>query len=174
MTKKLKVYLDTNFIYDWFKRKAEEIKENKEFFETGKLIYLKRNSNFIEAFSSFFTLIEVTNRLKEDFRLTTETIVRLLSFFEEQYPVEILENVKLDKDTLEWFLKGIQWKDAIQLNIAKNENLFLITEDVYLMKFSRKKFYDNVTNFKGLQRKIKRIKFLNHSASFLLKASPFS
>ena len=172
MTKKLKVYLDTNFIYDWFKRKAEEIKENRDFYETGKLAYLKENSSFIEAYSSFFTLIEVANRLREDFQLTKEAIIRLLALFEELYPVEILEEVRLDKETLKWFLEGIQWKDCIQLDISKNENCIFVTDDNSLIRKVRKS-YRKITNFKGLQRKVNRIRFFGHLASSLLRSFPF-
>ena len=126
---KLKIYLDTNFIYDYFQRKVQELTNGKKFFEIGKLTFIEDNLKFIEAYTSFFTLIEIANRLKEEFKLTPEEIIQLIEDFTSSYKITILDNVVLTKDTLTWFLSNIFLKDSIQLNIAKNEGLVFTTED---------------------------------------------
>lgn len=170
--KQLKLYLDTNFIYDYFQRKVEELAKGKEFFETGKLTFIENNKESIESYTSFFTLIEVANRLKEDFKLTSEEIIQLIKNFTSSHKITILDNVVLTKDALIWFLSGISWKDSIQLNIAKNEESIFITDDEKLFRRARK-FYTKILKFKGLKKQVNLIKS-SVSASSLLRFFPFS
>lgn len=170
--KQLKIYLDTNFIYDYFQRKMKEPTEGKEFFETRKLTFIENNTEFIESYTSFFTLIEIANRLKEEFKLTSDEIVHIIEDFTSSHKIVILDNVILTKDTLTWFLSDMSWKDSIQLNIAKNEGLIFVTEDEKLFRRARK-FSANVLNFKGLKNRVELIKASLFAAA-LLRFFPFS
>lgn len=168
MSEKLRIYLDTNIIYDWFQKKTEELLHGKEFTEIRRVTFIEENLEFLEVYTSFFTLIEIASRLKEDFKLTPDQINRQLRFFVTNYPIQIIKSIKLDDETLKYFLSNISWKDSIQLNIAKNENLSLVTEDEKLHR-KGKKFYKEITNFSGLVRRVDRIRIQIKEGAYLLK-----
>jgi len=167
MTEKLKVYLDTNIIYDYFQRTAKEIVENKEFRNVKKLLFIQNNPDFLEAYTSFFTLIEVADRIMRDFDLKPERVRKIIESFIQDYKIEILRSVTLTEETLDWFLSNISMKDAIQLNIALNERLVFITEDDKLFRKARK-ITENVMKFNRLVRIIKNLKRREQASSILM------
>lgn len=149
--KKLRIYLDTNVIYGYFKRRIEEQKFGKTYIEPEAMKFLKEKSNLIQSFTSFFTMLEVADNLTKDLILTQSEIMNFIRSFRMIYPIKILEQVKIDGESLKWFLHGMELKDTIQLNIAKNLGALFISDDKKLISLA-KKFHKNSFTFQELKR----------------------
>jgi predicted nucleic acid-binding protein len=157
---KLKIYLDTNIIYGFFKNLVKRIFTGKEFKIPRKIQVVQRNLMRIEPLTSFFTLIEVIEGLKKwaekkKRTLTIEEIVSLIEFFKENFKVEILRSVWITERTIQYVLSGIEWKDAIQLEIARVNEYILVTDDVKLRKLG-KGFYEKIMSFNELEAKLEK------------------
>jgi predicted nucleic acid-binding protein len=157
---KLKIYLDTNIIYGFFKNLVKRIFTGKEFKIPRKIQVVQRNLMRIEPLTSFFTLIEVIEGLKKwaekkKRTLTIEEIVSLIEFFKENFRVEILRSVWITERTIQYVLSGIEWKDAIQLEIARVNEYILVTDDVKLRKLG-KGFYEKIMSFNELEAKLEK------------------
>jgi len=151
---KLKIYLDTNMVYGLFKRMFQAVFKGREFRIPEKIRFMHRNSDKIEAYTSFFTLIEIAGELRslskrKKIKLNKAQIQSMFNFFTENFQVEILREIRITDKALEYFLDGVQWKDAIQLDIARNNGFTLVTDDSDLQRIG-KKHYPNILNFREL------------------------
>ena len=156
---KLRIYLDTNVVYGLFKRILQAIFEGREFKIPRKIGFIHKNLDKIEPYTSFFMLIEVVQEVKKWLRkkkikMNKAQIQALLGFFKDNFQIEILRIVEITDKTLDYFLDGIQWKDAIQLDITKNNDFTLITDDINLRGIGRR-HYTDILNFEELINKVK-------------------
>lgn len=146
-------------IYGLFKRMLQSLFEKKEFKTPKKMLTIHENLDYLEPFTSFFTLIEVIVELrrwaqKKRKMLTNEKILGLIEFFKDDFEVEILRSIWITEKTIQYFLEGIEWKDAIQLEIARVNDYILVTDDDKLKKIG-KKFYDKILDFNELRTELK-------------------
>jgi len=154
---KLQIYLDTNIIYGFFKSIAELVFKGRKYTENKRLKLIESSADKIDAMTSFFTLVEVVERLKRDYKeILPSQISSLIEFFRKTFCIKIIEEILLTDRVLFFVLHGMGWKDSIQLEIAKNGNFLLITEDKNLKTLGRK-FYKSVYDFKGLLFLLKRL-----------------
>jgi len=141
--KKLRIYLDTNIIFGYFKailggRKIPFM-----------LTFIENNLDKIEPITSFFTMAEVAKSLKEETTLTTEEIKRLLRIFRKTSKIKIFEKVIITGEVINLSLRGVSIPDSIQLSIAKNLTATFITQDKELL-YKSSKIYKNILSFKQL------------------------
>jgi predicted nucleic acid-binding protein len=131
--KEVQVYLDTNILYSYLKKKIEErISGN------GKEIKFTLFDNLqIIPVSSFFTLIELSNVLKREMNLSRKSIEYFVKDEIESMRIKLIEKARIDENVLKWCSNGLDFKDAIHLSIAKENNLTLITNDLSLVKFAK-------------------------------------
>jgi predicted nucleic acid-binding protein len=158
MAKKLKVYLDTNMIFGFFKIMLEVIFERRRYREVRRLSALERSSELLEVYTSFFTLIEVIEQIrkwsqKKRKALTTAQIRALLSSFQEIFNIRIVSSVFITQRVLEYVLNNMEWEDAIQLEIARINGFTLVTEDIDLKRLGRR-FYPKIINFNELIKRL--------------------
>ena len=139
--KKLKIYLDTNIIYGYFKAL---IKGTSPPF---MLMFIRNNLDKIEPTTSFFTIAEVVKSLKEETTLTNEEIKGLMRLFKRTSKIKIFERVLITGEVIGLSLEEVSLADSIQINIAKNINSIFITQDKGILR-KGKKFYKNILNFK--------------------------
>ena len=157
---KLKIYLDTNMVYGLFKKMLQSLFEKKKFKIPKKIQTIHEKLDYLEPFTSFFTLIEVIEELrrwvqKKKKIFTNEEILGLIEFFKEDFEVEILRSIWITEKTIQYVLEGIEWKDAIQLEIARVNGYILVTDDDKLKKIG-KKFYDKILDFNELRTELKK------------------
>jgi predicted nucleic acid-binding protein len=145
--KKQKIYLDTNIIYGYFRKRVEETINRRKF--KKPFILEKISKADYEFITSFFTMVEVSRNLRRDFNLDSRSIVDLLRLFTREYSVKVVQKVSITGELLLWHLKEIDLADAIQLNIAKNSKSIFLTNDKRLIKDARK-FYPWVVSFSEL------------------------
>lgn len=153
----MKIYLDTNMVYGLFKRILQSIFEGKEFTVPWKIRIIHDDPDKIEPYTSFFTLIEIIEELKKWTKkrkrtLTPEQISGVINFFKENFHVEILRSIWVTEKAVQYVLSGMEWKDAIQLEIARVNDYTLVTDDKNLKNIG-KNFYDRIINFDELRRR---------------------
>jgi predicted nucleic acid-binding protein len=145
--KEVQIYLDTNILYSYLKKKIEErISGN------GKEIkfILFDNAQIIPV-SSFFTLIELVNVLKREMNLSRKSIEDFVKDEVESMRIRLIEKAKIDENVLKWCLNSLDFKDAIHLSIVKENNLALLTNDLKLRKFALEENIECLT-IKELQK----------------------
>jgi predicted nucleic acid-binding protein len=148
-------------IYGLFKRVIQTIFEKKKFKIPRKIQTIQDNLDYLEPFTSFFTLIEVIEELRRYVQekkkmLTNKQIADLIEFFKENFEVEILRSVWVTEKAIQYVLEGIEWEDAIQLEIARVNDYVLVTDDEKLKKIG-KKFYDKILDFDELRTELRKI-----------------
>jgi len=147
-------------VYGLFKRILQTIFEGREFTVPWKIQIIHDNPDKIEPYTSFFTLIEVIEELrkwsrKKKIKLGKVQIQTLLDFFKDNFRIEVLRLVRITDKTLDYVLDGVEWKDAIQLEITRNNNFTLVTDDDDLRNRGRK-HYSDILDFKGLIDEIEK------------------
>jgi predicted nucleic acid-binding protein len=148
--KEVQVYLDTNILYSYLKKKIEE-----KISGNGKEIkFISFNNAQITPVSSFFTLIELVNVLKREMNLSRKSIEGFVKDEIKHMKIKLIEKAKIDENVLKWCLNGLDFKDAIHLSIAKENNLILITNDLDLIKFAK---FVNVETMTSIELKSKII-----------------
>ena len=140
---KLKIYLDTNIIYGYFKHLAER-KKTTPFIIT----FIETNTDKLQAITSFFTLAEVVESLLKR-GLNRNMVLRFLRIFRRRCKIKMIEKTIITGETLKWTLRGVSVKDAIQLCIAKNLDAVFLTQDRRLIKIGRN-FYQKILSFQEL------------------------
>jgi predicted nucleic acid-binding protein len=141
--KKMQVYLDTNILYSYLKKKIEEKISGND----GKEIkFILFDNVQIIPVSSFFTLIELVNVLKREMNLSRKSIEDFVKDEIEDMRIKLIEKTKIDENVLKWCLNGLDFKDAIHLSIVKENNLTLLTNDLKLTQFARSVGTNSITN----------------------------
>lgn len=149
MVKQVEVYLDTNILYSYFKKKIEQKISNND--KEIKLTFL--NNARIIPVSSFFTLIELVNVLKREMNLSKKSIEDFVNGEVESMRIRLIEKTKIDENVLKWCSDGLDFKDAIHLSIVKENNLTLITNDLKLKQFAKSVGLNSITS-RELKNKI--------------------
>jgi len=140
---KLKIYLDTNIVFGYFKYLAEKRK-------TVPFIisFIEANKSRLQPVTSFFTLAEAAEALLKE-GVKEGTVLMTLRNFRKRCEIKTIERVVITGEIIKWILKGISVKDAIQICIAKSLNAHFLTQDKKLIK-SGKAFYQKILNFQEL------------------------
>lgn len=155
MKGKLRIYLDTNIIFGWFKAKIDEERKGKTFVLPERLDKLLESK--YDLFVSTLVKVEVSRNLKSELNINSEKINQLWDrFLKETKTIELVFE-KLQVDMFEMLnvtqnyplkLRGAV-ADLIHIQIAKHSNLkFLTSEDMRILK----SVFDNVIIIDELYR----------------------
>jgi predicted nucleic acid-binding protein len=75
--------------------------------------------------------------LKREMKISRKSIEDFVKDEIKNMKIRLIEKAKIDENVLKWYLNGLDFKDAIHLSIAKENNLILITNDLDLIKFAK-------------------------------------
>lgn len=156
---RVKVYLDTNTIQDFFINQALAFKGKKPFTMPKKLEFFLDNLNKIEFATSFYTKAEVMRELVAGYNMDKNKVediwnelMKLLNcefiaeFKFDQKLVDIVGNLKLRLRTMVNFQ---------HLEIAMSRDVYLITGDQNLIEKVREhKIYDKILSYIELRKLI--------------------
>jgi len=138
----MRVYLDTNVLYSFLKKKIEEkISGNNG----KKLSFAFLDDAGLIPLTSFLTLIELVDVLKREMNVSKRSLENFVGTEITNLKIKLIEETKIDDNVFKWYLKGLELEDAIHLNTAKENNLTLITNDVTLLKFARSVGVESLT-----------------------------
>lgn len=151
----MKIYLDTNVVIGWFKRKLDEEKRDLKFIIPERLEKLLKSQH--ELIVSYLVKSEVSRYLKSEWQLTSEEISEKWSLFAEELKINILKLDKFEVDLvkIDTICSEVPLKregtieDLIHLQITKLFGLrFLTSEKKLKQKLSE--YYDNIIQISGL------------------------
>ncbi len=127
----MEVYLDTNILYAYLKKKLESKIAKGE--TNSKLVFPAE----IIPVTSFFTFGEIAEVLKREMRINRSILEEFLKSEIEKLKLEIIKDVSINKEFVDWCFNGLELKDAIHLAIAKQYKLAILTNDFKFLTFSR-------------------------------------
>lgn len=132
-----KVYLDTNLIIGFFKN---IIRKKKKTGEDPEIIKFLAIHDEIKKFISIFSIAEIIESLEEEFpshALTQDYILDLIETLRNTIELEIIEDVKVSKNIINYTYLCRDVKDAIHIDICQASELWFITRDEDCGKVSK-------------------------------------
>lgn len=149
MEEKLRIYLDTNVIIGWFKRRIIEGKSGIIFVMPERLQKLIESQH--ELFVSLLVKAEVSRYLKSEWQMSSLEILKRWEQFVDEMKIKVieLESFEVNLKELDQICSEVPLKkkgtfaDLIHLQISKIFNFKFLTSETKLKK-KLVKFYDNI------------------------------
>ncbi len=159
---KIKIYLDTNTIVDYFVNQAMAIKNGKELKMTEKMKFFTTNLDKFNFVTSFLTKTEVGRELVSGFDLQKVEIEKLWGSFIEALKCKVVEefefNMKLADLAIETGMKLRTIVNFQHLFIAINEDAYFVTGDKDLIKTAKeRKIYNKILSYIDLRQMITQV-----------------
>jgi predicted nucleic acid-binding protein len=154
---KIKVYLDTNIIIDFFINQAKTIKNKVETKIPEKLSFLVNNLDRLEFVTSIITQAEIVRELTSGYGLNEKDIDELWKEFVKILDCKIIEKVVIDSRFVEIPMR-IKMKLRTLMNfqhlfIAMEEGAYLISGDKDLIRTVREnRVYDRILSYIELRK----------------------
>jgi predicted nucleic acid-binding protein len=157
--KKIRIYLDTNTIVDYFINQVKAIKEGKELRMTEKMKFFTTNLDKFNFVASFLTKTEVGRELASGFDLQKIEIEKLWNSFVEALKCKVIEKFEFDMKladlAIETRMKLRTIVNFQHLYIAMSEDAYFVTGDKDLIKIVKeKKIYDKFLSYIDLREMI--------------------
>ena len=125
---KLKIYLDTNIIIDFFINEAKTMRKGHETKIPKKFQFMTEKSVHIDFVTSFITKAEIARELSASYQLTSEEVHRLWNTFIESIDCKYIDEFTFDEKIVEIPLKmKIKLRtlfNFMHLFIAMKENAY--------------------------------------------------
>ncbi len=153
----MKIYLDTNIIFDFFLNLANSAKTNEELAIPQKLRFLleEQNKKKIEIFTSVLVQAEVARRLKSEFGFEADEIDEFWNKFITIANIDNIEDIEFNWFDLYKITREIPLKKRVtnlqHLLIAKQYNLWFLTGDGEILR-KLKGFYDKIIGYPDLRK----------------------
>ena len=150
---KVKVYLDTNVIFGFFKNFIL----GKKLPLTWKVWFLSKNKNKIEVYTSTLAISEAVNEMvklaeRENVNVNERDVDDAVHTLADYCGLKILKDVRMD-DIVLLALNKIDVKDCLHLEISRRNKMILITDDQQL-KERGKYFYGKILGFYEFAKKV--------------------
>ena len=154
---KMKIYLDTNTILDFFVNEAHVLKKKKDARIPNKFQFMIQSREKIVFVTSFLTKAEITRELLSAFQLSEEDIERLWSSFIASLDCTYVERFEFDEQivnlTMKLKMKLRTMVNFFHLYIAIEENAFLLSGDKDLIRMVRENnLYDKILSYVELRK----------------------
>ena len=156
---KLKVYLDTNTIIDFFMNQARALKGKESFKMPKKLDFFIDSLDKINFTTSLITKGEIFREMSAGYHLTEKEITDLWDKFIRILNCQYISKVEIDERFAQLPLK-IKLKLRTLMNfqhlfIAMKEDAYLVSGDGDLIKVVREnKIYDKILSYIDLRKLI--------------------
>ncbi len=152
MTEKMRIYLDANIIFGFFRNLLLEKRKGKKFTDPSILRYLK-NEKF-ELYTSVLVKAEIARRLRTEWGTTASEVEEFWTSLETYLGLNVLQIATIDAQiahiTTEMpFKKRIS--NIIHLLIAKQYDLWFLSGDKEIVQRG-KRFYEKVISYHDLRK----------------------
>ena len=159
---KIKIYLDTNTIIDFFINEAIKLKHHKEIELPRKLKFFMENSDRIEFLTSFLTEAEVVREMVSAFGMNSDKVEEVWADFLKFMSCKNIKSFNFDRKVVKLCSK-IPMKlrtliNFLHLYIAMEEDAYFLTGDKNLLNIAREnKIYDKTLNYIELRKKLSKL-----------------
>jgi len=148
----MKIYLDTNIIFGFFRNLLLEKRKGKKFTNPAILKFLKEN-NF-ELYTSVLVKAEIARRLRTEWGSTKEEVEEFWTSLETYINVDVIQTAtigpKIAVITLETPFKN-KVSNIMHLLIAEQYDLWFLSVDKEIVQ-KGKKFYEKVISYHELRK----------------------
>ena len=148
----MKIYLDTNIIFGFFRNLLLEKRKGKKFTNPAILKFLKEN-NF-ELYTSVLVKAEIARRLRTEWGSTKEEVEEFWTSLETYINVDVIQTAtigpKIAVITLETPFKN-KVSNIMHLLIAEQYDLWFLSGDKEIVQ-KGKKFYEKVISYHELRK----------------------
>lgn len=150
----MKIYLDTNIVFGFFKRFLENKFMNKPLILPEKMKIVSKAKKVYVSELVFSEIVVETRKwcLENNIKINREHIEEMFEEFKNKFNIKVVRIIDL-KDLNDLVFHGIDLKDSIHLEISKNMNMIFVTDDKSLYEAS-KYFYGKVLSFNELRKMI--------------------
>lgn len=159
---KIKVYLDTNTIQDFFINQAKAFKNKKPFRMPKKLEFFIDNLDDLEFVTSFYTKAEIMREMVAGYEMNKNKVEEIWNELLKLLNCEYVTEFKFNENLVE-MIGNLRLKLRTMVNfhhllIAMNKNVYLVTGDKDLIdKVREHKIYDKVLSYIELRKLIASI-----------------
>ena len=155
----MRLYLDVNFIYDFFKKILESKKKKEKFILPEKTKFLAKISKNkkVNIFTSILTQPEVYRRLKKDYDVPSREIERMWNSLAKLLRMKTIKKIQIDEELVDLVSKAkfrSRINNFIHLFICMKFELTFLTGDKKIYE-DGKKIYENIMNYERLKRRFK-------------------
>jgi predicted nucleic acid-binding protein len=159
---KLKIYLDTNTIIDFFINQAKALKTGSIPIVPEKLKFFLANADKIEFITSVATEAEIARELIGGLKLNEDQFNRLWNKFLKELGCHYVKEFNLDQQFSQmpkkYSMRLRTLVNFIHLFIAIKENAYIVTGDKDLIKLVREnKLYDKILSYIELRKIISSV-----------------
>lgn len=154
---KIKIYLDTNTVLDFFVNEAKVLKRKEGIKIPNKFTFMMESKEKIEFVTSFLTKAEISRELASGFQLSEEEIERLWNTFIDSLDCKYVDRMEFDEEivklTMRLRMKLRTMVNFFHLFIAVREDSYLLSGDKDLIKIVRKnRIYDKILSYIELRQ----------------------
>ena len=156
---KIKVYLDTNTVQDFFINQALSFKGKKPFTMPKKLEFFIDNIGKMEFVTSFYTKAEVMRELVAGYDMNKNKVEEIWNELMKLLNCDFIAEFKFDKSLVE-IVGSLKLRLRTMINfqhlkIAMNKDAYLVTGDKNLIeKVKENKIYDKILSYIELRKLI--------------------
>ena|SRR3989344_6844214 len=150
----MKIYLDANIIYGFFKNIINEERKGKKFTDPSILKFLKESK--LELYTSVLVKAEIARRLRTEWGCSAEEVIELWNSFEDYLNSKMIETAIIDSQIVDIATKIPMKKrisNMMHLLIAKQYDLWFLTGDKEIIEKCKPAF-DKIISYIELRRKI--------------------
>jgi len=155
---KLKIYLDTNTVIDFFINEARSLKKGEEPKIPKKFGFMAEKSSEIDFITSFITKAEIVRELSSAFQLSNEEIEKLWDSFLKSIDCEYIDNFLFDEKIVK-LATGIRMRLRTMFNfmhvfIAMDKDAHFLSGDKDIInKIREHKIYDKTLTYIELRKR---------------------
>lgn len=154
---KIKIYLDTNTVLDFFINEAKSLKKREKLYVPSKYRFFIDKVKEIDFVTSILTKTEIVRELISAFNLDKEDIEHLWNGFIQSLNCKYIEKYLIDERLVDVVTKyRMRLRTVVNfqhLFIAMEEDAFLLTGDKDLVKIVREnKLYGKIITYIELRK----------------------
>lgn len=159
---KIKIYLDTNMILDFFINQAKYFKAKGELKIPEKAKFILENIEDLDIVVSFLVEAEITRELVAGYGMPEDVIRATWEDFIRTYNCKYIESFKFDRSIVELVAKTKMRLRTMfnfqHLYIAMQENAYFVSGDKDLAeKVHSTKLYDRIISYPELRELISKL-----------------
>ena len=150
----MKIYLDANIIYGFFKNIINEERKGKKFTDPSVLKFLKESE--LELYTSVLVKAEIARRLRTEWGCSAEEVIELWKKLVEYMKFEVIKSAVITEEVSDIATKIPMKKrisNIMHITIAKQYDLWFLTGDKEIID-KCKPAYDKIISYIELRRKI--------------------
>lgn len=143
MKMETQIYLDASITERFFKKALIDTRRKISFIPPKIFQFFKQKQE-IKLFVSSFTLAENFEHMWKHYQATPQEIINLTDVFLHEFKINPILSFNIKPEILRWVRKyKLEAKDVIHLSIAKDHEIFLLTDDNKLQA-NGKAIYDKI------------------------------